>query len=191
MKLKIWFALGIFALVIAFFFRRRLKRFTERSIIYIKMEKTWDPVTDGRITDLHPAMREKVTQFINFLDKKHGIKYRITSTGRSIEEQNELYAQGRTTPGKIVTNAKGGQSYHNYKLAIDGVEIKDGKALWTNPNWDLIGSVGESFGFEWGGRWSKPDRPHHQLTGGFHHTELLAKWNEGDRIEENKFVNIA
>ena len=44
---------------------------------------------------------------------------RFAYTYRSFDEQNHLYAQGRTKPGKIVTYAKGGQSYHNFGLAFE------------------------------------------------------------------------
>ena len=91
-----------------------------------------------------------------------------------------LYSSKRTRPGNIVTNARGGQSFHNYGLAIDVVEISGGQALWTNPNWNLIGEIGESHGFEWGGRWTAfVDRPHFQMTFGFTTAQLLQRRNQG------------
>lgn len=66
----------------------------------------------------------------NEVESKHGIKLRVAQATRTIAQQNALYAQGRTAPGRIVTNAKGGESYHNYGLAIDVIEIKNGKTNW-------------------------------------------------------------
>ena len=96
----------------------------------------------------------------------------VTCTYRSELEQAELYAKGRTAPGKIVTNAKPGQSLHNTKRngnpaarAFDVVPIVAGKLVWDakHPHWDKLGQIGESVGLKWGGRWKKPDRPHFEL----------------------------
>jgi len=55
---------------------------------------------------------------------------------RTMEEQAMLYAQGRTRPGKIITQAKPGQSYHNYGLAFDWVPLRVGKGDLLDTNWD-------------------------------------------------------
>ena len=98
--------------------------------------------------------------------KAVGHPIRITSTYRSSEEQAELYAQGRTTPGNIVTNAKPGESFHNYGVAFDVVFRNEGydapEALWRR-----LGSVGKALGLEWGGDWKNPDRPHFSQTLGY------------------------
>lgn len=60
-------------------------------------------------------------------------------------------------------NARCGKSAHNYKVAVDVVEFKNGKPLWNNPRWEEIRALGESCELEWGGRWrSFKDRPHFQ-----------------------------
>nr|WP_144472038.1 peptidoglycan-binding protein [Bacillus pumilus] len=109
---------------------------------------------------------------------KEGIYVQITSGYRSFAEQNKLYAQGRTAPGKIVTNAKGGQSNHNYGLAIDYVLLsEDGKkALWTvNEKWRRVAQIGKSLGFSWGGDWkSFKDYPHLEMMGGMTLSQLQA-----------------
>ena len=65
-----------------------------------------------------------------------------------------------------ITFAKGGESYHNYGLAIDVVEISGGKAVW-NTNWGDIAKIGISHGFSWGGNWTtRPDKPHFQMDFG-------------------------
>ena len=150
---------------------------------------TWDRITDSRIKTLHPKLRQIATDFINRAEKELGIKLRITQATRTINEQNRLFAQGRTESGKIVTNAQGGLSYHNYGLAFDVVEIAGGKAIWSNPNWDKIGSLGKSMGLQWGGDFkSLVDKPHFQLTLGFTTRELLALYNQG-RLD-NGFVIV-
>lgn len=94
-----------------------------------------------------------------------GIKLLVTSTYRNYAEQERLYAQGRTTPGKVVTKARPGYSAHNFRRAFDVVPLKDGKAWWDAPfaTWAKIGVIGESLGLEWGGRWKGfVDLPHFQ-----------------------------
>lgn len=153
----------------------------------------WDKYTNSRIRSLHPIIRARVSKFIHQADTELGIKLRITQDGhlRSFEYQNELYAQGRIENGRIVTYAKGGESYHNYGLAFDIVEIKDDEALWHNPNWYKIGKLGESFGFEWGGNWAgkRNDKPHFQFTMGFSVNDLYAIYNTGNT--QNGYVKLA
>jgi peptidoglycan L-alanyl-D-glutamate endopeptidase CwlK len=98
---------------------------------------------------------------------KEGIVLRITSAYRSMSEQADLYAQGRTRPGNIVTNAPPGRSWHNWRRAFDVVEIKNGIALWENPRWNRIGFLGKQLGLEWGGDWTSfQDRPHFEYHPG-------------------------
>ena len=82
---------------------------------------------------------------------------------RSWKRQDDLYDQGRTLPGQIVTNAQGGQGYHNYALACD-IIFKQGK--WNPPSpswWDDFGTTAKKYGLEWGGDWEFADTPHVQL----------------------------
>ena len=151
---------------------------------------TWDEKTNQKISQLQACIQQSAFNFVNELDKLHNIKVRIYMGYRTINEQNELYSRGRTQTQlnavgltnvtaqpnlRIVTNAYGGKSYHNYGIAFDLVEINSsGQALWNNPNWDKIGKIGESFGFEWGGNWkSFKDRPHFQMTNGNSVNNLL------------------
>ena len=136
----------IIAGIIAFRKRRKLKIIAMKTINYIK-EKTWDFHTDRRINSLHPLIREKAKEFVIRAEKELGVKLRVTSGLRTWNEQNKLYAKGRTTSGKVVTNARGGQSLHNFGLAIDVVEIKNGKALWTNSKMSEIAALGKSNSF--------------------------------------------
>jgi peptidoglycan L-alanyl-D-glutamate endopeptidase CwlK len=79
-----------------------------------------------------------------------------------------LYAQGRTAPGKKVTNAKGGQSFHNWKVAFDFCPIVNGKPNWNDVAlYTKCGEIAESVGLEWAGRWkSFKELAHCQYTGG-------------------------
>lgn len=126
---------------------------------------------------IHSVVKESAIEMIKQAYKE-GIYVQITSGYRSFAEQNKLYAQGRTAPGKIVTNAKGGQSNHNYGLAIDYVLLSaDGKkALWTvNEKWRRVAQIGKSLGFSWGGDWkSFKDYPHLEMMGGLTLSQLQA-----------------
>ncbi len=153
-------------------------------------KKTWDEHTDARLKTLHPLVRTKFIQFIIKADKELKKQLRVTSGLRTIKEQNKLYAQGRTRPGKIVTNARGGKSYHNFGLAVDIVEIKNGKALWKNSDWDKISDLGKSLGLEWGGDWvSIKDKPHFQITFGKSTSKLFSLYKSGKR--DGEYVRLS
>jgi peptidoglycan LD-endopeptidase CwlK len=128
------------------------------------------------IKTLDPAVQPAAAAFMIAADAED-MHLRITQGYRSFSEQDRLYAQGRTTPGQIVTYARAGQSYHNYGLAIDVYEVQHGRILWGGPRQATIGSIGKGAGFEWGGDWSvgKQDRPHFQITGGLSWQELYAQ----------------
>jgi peptidoglycan LD-endopeptidase CwlK len=118
--------------------------------------------------DLLPLVQKKLQEHKDVC-KKHGLYFQVTSTYRSVEAQNALYAQGRTNKGNIVTNAKGGQSFHNWRVAYDFVPLVNGKADWSNDAlFGAIGFFGQQIGLEWGGAWSGfKDMPHMQLTLGY------------------------
>jgi hypothetical protein len=138
--------------------------------------RVWDPITFQRIATLHPFIRSRVADFINEADRL-GIQLRITSAYRSFAEQDALFAQGRTQPGRIVTNARGGESIHNFGLAFDVVPMVHGQPNW-NGNWPFIGALGKSFGFIWGGDWQAfPDRPHFEMNVGLSLAELRGRLN--------------
>ena len=123
------------------------------------------------IDDLHVAVQGMATRFL-MMTKVAGIDVLITCTWRSEAEQAALYAQGRTTPGKIVTRARPGQSMHNCvvagrpaSLAFDVVPMRNGKPVWaaSDPLWQQLGDIGEKCGLEWAGRWkSFREYPHFQ-----------------------------
>ena len=117
-----------------------------------------------RIDTLEPDFKEKVEKLIFALQEQHGIKVTVVQARRTLAEQNALFAQGRTTLGPVVTNAKGGSSPHNFGLAADLCPLKDnGDCDWRDnqPAWGIIGEVAEAMGLVWGGHFkSILDKPH-------------------------------
>lgn len=112
--------------------------------------------------DLLPLVKKKANDLI-YVMRKLNRPIRITEGFRSTERQNELYAQGRTTVGNIVTNAKGGESFHNYGIAFDVVFIEDGYNA-PEKDWELLGFMGKRLGFDWGGDWKGfTDKPHFEM----------------------------
>lgn len=137
-----------------------------------------DAITYQRILKLHPSVRTEVSKIINECDEAltGRAKVRITQGLRTFEEQKNLYNKGRITPGKIVTNAKAGQSVHNYGLAVDICLIIDGKeaSFDTKTDWDgdkiadwfECVKVFAKNGWDWGGNWVKfKDMPHFEKRG--------------------------
>lgn len=134
---------------------------------------------------LNPIVREMGKQLVK-LAHAQGVPVCITQAYRSKAEQDALYAQGRTKAGKVVTNAPGGYSNHNYGLAIDfalytpsGLEVtwsesadydRDGEVDWKE-----IVRIAKKLGFEWGGDWRGfRDAPHLEYTFGLTIAQLRA-----------------
>lgn len=110
-------------------------------------------INSRKTEDLHPIVKCMCKDFIAKCKEQH-VDVLITSTYRDFESQNALYSQGRTVTGKKVTNAKGGDSYHNYRLAFDFVPIVNGKAMWDDlATFAKCGAIAETCGLEWAGRW--------------------------------------
>jgi peptidoglycan L-alanyl-D-glutamate endopeptidase CwlK len=132
-------------------------------------------INSRKLEDLHPHVAKLCQAFIDACEKQ-GIDVLITSTYRDAESQNALYAQGRTTPGAKVTNAKAGQSWHNWRCAFDFVPIVNGKAQWDDLKlFEKCGQIAESVGLEWAGRWvSFKELAHCQYTGGLTLADLQA-----------------
>jgi peptidoglycan L-alanyl-D-glutamate endopeptidase CwlK len=126
-----------------------------------------NPSSENRLKKVHPELARRVRMVIDNLAKA-GMQVEVVQGLRTVAEQDALFAQGRSKPGKVVTNARGGQSNHNYGIAVDVVPFADGKPNWDAPNsiWIAIGGEAEKVGLEWGGNWKKfLDRPHIQLPG--------------------------
>lgn len=134
--------------------------------------------------DLHPFVHVLADKFLKEC-KKQGIDVLIYCTLRDNTEQDSLYAQGRTKKGRIVTNAKGGYSYHNYGLAFDCVPSIDGRARWDRIDlYNKMGRIGRSLGLVWGGDFkSFKDRPHFQWSDGLTIKQLLS--GQRPRVPKN------
>ncbi|MBB5017408.1 peptidoglycan L-alanyl-D-glutamate endopeptidase CwlK [Chitinivorax tropicus] len=129
------------------------------------------------IEDLHPDLQPLCREFLKRCQAA-GLDILITCTYRSRAEQDQLYAQGRDgNTGARVTNARGGQSAHNFTLqgrpaarAFDIVPMVGGKPMWraTHPAWQQAGAIGMTLGLNWYGRPGAPFReyPHFELARG-------------------------
>jgi peptidoglycan L-alanyl-D-glutamate endopeptidase CwlK len=142
-----------------------------------------DDRSERNLATLHPEIHKRVIAFISGaknMAAQRGLDVKCICGLRSFSEQADLYAKGRTAPGKIVTRAQPGQSMHNYGLALDlGVFSRDGKTYHgDHAFYRELGPLGESLGFEWGGRWKFNDEPHYQFrpawAAGMTEREMLA-----------------
>lgn len=161
------------------------------SIIYVWLQQKGDtydiwPRTNVQealpITGLHPVVAESEKLLVRKAARR-GIEVVITHDFRSIDEQDALYNQGRSLSGNIVTNAKGGESYHNYGLAIDfALRTPEGDVVWDmerddngngKPDWLEVVELAKELGFTWGGDWANfPDYPHLQMDFGLSINDL-------------------
>ena len=148
------------------------------------------------INQLHPKVKELAEKLLQEA-KKQGLNVKIIDTYRSPERQDYLYAQGRTRPGKIVTNATGRDmtSYHNWRLAFDCIQNKKG-AEYDSAFLNKLGKIGQSIGLEWGGGWSGfKDAPHFQYTFGLSIKDLKSgkkppEYNPKDTVYEKAVQNL-
>lgn len=157
----------------------------------IKFGMEQDSVT--RLGLLHPKLvsiaKDAYADAVHFTPV--GVHPYVVQTLRTFPEQDFIYQQGRTRPGPIVTNAKPGQTYHNYGLAFDFCNQVNGKLRWVvDKNWMIVVDIFKSYGFKWGGDWkSIKDYPHFELTFGYNWRELLLLHNSG-KVDENGYVLI-
>lgn len=118
------------------------------------------------INRCHPRLIELSKKLVSAC-RGQGLIIGIGESFRTKEEQDALYAKGRTAPGNIVTNAKGSSysSHHQWGTAFD-IYRSDGKGVYTDGDgfFEKVGKIGKSIGLEWGGDWKSPvDKPHFQL----------------------------
>ena len=114
----------------------------------------------------HPELQEKAEKLVSAC-KGQGLIIGIGECYRTVEEQDALYAKGRTSPGDIVTYAKGSSysSHHQWGTAFDFYR-NDGKGAYNDSDgfFSKVGEIGRKLGLEWGGNWISPvDKPHFQL----------------------------
>jgi hypothetical protein len=114
------------------------------------------------LNSLHPYFRDRIVELIHIC-KAQGIDLAIVESYRTRAKQSEYFGMGRK-----YTRTKGGNSKHQYGLAVDVVPIVNSAAVWDNISlWKKIGVAGERLGLRWGGRWRAPfDPAHFEWTGG-------------------------
>lgn len=175
-----------------------------------------DQITLERIKQIHPKVRQQLLEDYIYINEKvlgKGVRLRFAFTYRSPEEQNALYAQGRTKKGDIVTNSKAWQSIHQYGLAFDIVMLYDNnldgtfeEASWSLvkdgdkdgiADWLEVANYFKSKGWSYGGDWrSFKDYPHFEKTFGHTWQSLKEKIDNNQYKEEIingvkiKYVNI-
>jgi peptidoglycan LD-endopeptidase CwlK len=136
------------------------------------------PLPEG----LHPHVAQQADLLVKQAAEK-GISIIITDGFRSFEEQDSLYERGRTAGGSIVTHAQGGESFHNFGLAVDfALMSNNGNPLWDmqydgngngQSDWMEVVGLAKNLGFEWGGDWKQfKDYPHLQMNFGLTIREL-------------------
>ena len=127
----------------------------------------FDKISERNIRTLHPRAQRAAREFLTRLHDA-GFTTRIISGTRTYAEQDALFRKGRFgNPPPRVTNARGGQSNHNFGIAWDIGIFKNGAYVPSSPLYDEVAAVGKVPGIEWGGDWTSfADPPHYQLATG-------------------------
>lgn len=159
-----------------------------------------DLISIKRAEGCHPAIVSKILAWlVNCSTRNIGV--RITDGFRTFAEQDILFEKGRTTAGRIVTNARGGKSRHNYGLAFDFCLYRENKTVsWDRmedldkdgiADWEEAVEEAKKLGFEWGGDWSSDlcDYPHFQMTFGLSIPECKRRTDAG-LVDKNGFIYI-
>ena len=150
----------------------------------------------SKIDTLHPLIKAEVLELVTHVNTvilTGKVKMIVTQGLRTFDEQNKLFAQRPK-----VTNAKGGQSIHNYGLAFDFCLADSGRTIWDTvkdfdndkvADWMEVVKVFKAAGYTWGGDFrSITDRPHFEKTFGHTWQQLLAIKQSGKT--ENGYVII-
>ena len=139
----------------------------------------WDSRSEGHIATLLPPVQRASRRFL-MACRESGYDVRILSGSRTYSEQNLLYQQGRTRPGEKVTNARGGESNHNYGIAFDvGVFIEGHYVKKDTRPYIALAAIRPK-PLSWGGDWRKPDCPHYQLDLGLDDKEVRRRFETGE-----------
>lgn len=138
-----------------------------------------DERSERNIATLEPVTAKLAREHLRRLASE-GLNFKVTSGTRTFAEQNALFAKGRTQGGSKVTNARAGQSWHNYGVAYDITLFSGKNPIWDSPKYDRAGEVGRELGLEWGGDWKRfKDRPHFQRPLGLTLAQARAKYPGG------------
>lgn len=141
-----------------------------------------DSRSEKNIATLAADAQSQAREFLKQV-RATGINAKIIGGSRTFAEQDALFALGRTKPGKIVTNAKGGFSNHNFGVAWDIGIFKGTQFLTESPQYDEAGQIGKILGLEWGGDFNSIiDKPHFQCRTGKTMAELRALVKAGKPV---------
>lgn len=144
------------------------------------------------LLQLHPRVRNDFRFFIEECEEQFDITIRIISAGRSMEEQEKLYAQGRTKPGPIVTKAPPGSSYHLYGLAIDAAPLSINGGINYSYDQSKWANIASQFNISWGGNWTGnfKDLDHWENKLGHNWRDLLDLYNAQKFIPGTQFIDL-
>jgi peptidoglycan L-alanyl-D-glutamate endopeptidase CwlK len=142
--------------------------FESQSQDLARRSSLFDIRSEGNIQTLQITAQQKSREFLEAMISKlggKGLVFKIISGTRTYQEQNDLFALGRTKPGRIVTNARGGFSNHNFGVAWDIGIFDNGEYIPESELYKSAGIIGKQQGLEWGGDWeSFQDEPHFQVV---------------------------
>ncbi len=163
-----------------------LSKFEAISDEIAERNNRFDQRTESCIVTLHPKAQELARKFMDSV-KQSGVLgnvvIKIISGTRTYNEQAEIFAQGRTKPGPIVTKAGPGHSNHNFGIAWDVGLFDDGDFLDDSPLYKKVGEVGKAQGLEWGGDWASiQDEPHFQVRDVGSVADLRRKFEQGEAL---------
>jgi hypothetical protein len=157
-----------------------------------------DAASKARLKLLYPDFSVRVIRVYEDMLRITGKQMKCGEGVRLWVRQQQLYDQGRTTPGPIVTNSRPGESLHHYGCAVDSIFAGQDPYLEAAPKlvsdhlWSEYGRIAVAHGLEWGGGWHKPvDKPHIQLRyGGMTNQELRELFLSGQRDGESGFEAV-
>lgn len=143
-----------------------------------------DPKTALILKPVYPDIRRRVLLAYSDMRRITGYAMKTTRGLATWAEQDRIFAQGRTAPGRIVTQAKGGESLHNFACAVDSAFFGPDPYLTLHPRgeqlWNEFGRICRTHGLKWGGDWAKlTDRPHIQDTYGLALAEIQELYKTG------------
>ena len=118
---------------------------------------------------VHPRLIEKIERVLKAMEAL-GQPMFVCQGVRTTEQQQALYAQGRTRPGAVVTKADGVVNKSNHQVKADGFghavdcAFQNGEPFGEFQPWKTYGACCDAVGLIWGGSWKTIlDRPHAEL----------------------------
>lgn len=169
---------------------------TPQATATVMDEGEFDQRTERNISSLLPGVQPVFRQYVSQA-KVHcgaaGLTYKVISGTRTWDEQNALYAEGRTKPGRKVTNARGGYSNHNFGVAVDGAIFKGSAYLDGSSSSSErklagrmqreLGTIAKRLGLKWGGDWNSfNDPPHIEFPTGYTLAQMRQRVRAGKAI---------